>query len=133
MSPCSPLRAPSRADQSGLGHAATIYSSVQGPPGVETPTTMHAKKSLVLLILAYSQNIVHPSYHTTHKLWGHAVLWVPQPTTEREKESLSMGVLFSPFLFVGIRSPIPRRVSDSKCIREKPLATRARQSAGEER
>jgi hypothetical protein len=23
---------------SGLGHAATIYSSVQGPPGVETPT-----------------------------------------------------------------------------------------------
>jgi hypothetical protein len=29
----SPLRAPSRADPSGLGHAATIYSSVQGPPG----------------------------------------------------------------------------------------------------
>jgi hypothetical protein len=28
---------PSRADPSGLGHAATIYSSVQGPPGVETP------------------------------------------------------------------------------------------------
>jgi hypothetical protein len=34
----SPLRAPSRTDPSGLGHAATIYSSVQGPPGVETPT-----------------------------------------------------------------------------------------------
>jgi hypothetical protein len=34
----SPLRAPSRADPSGLGHAATFYSSVQGPPGVETPT-----------------------------------------------------------------------------------------------
>jgi hypothetical protein len=33
-----PLRAPSRADLSRLGHAATIYSSVQGPPGVETPT-----------------------------------------------------------------------------------------------
>jgi hypothetical protein len=37
-----PLIAPpcvsSRADSSGLGHAATIYSSVQGPPGVETPT-----------------------------------------------------------------------------------------------
>jgi hypothetical protein len=33
----APLRAPSRADPSGLGHAATIYSSVQGPPGVETP------------------------------------------------------------------------------------------------
>jgi hypothetical protein len=29
---------PSRVDQSGLRHAATIYSSVQGPPGVETPT-----------------------------------------------------------------------------------------------
>jgi hypothetical protein len=29
---------PSRADPSGLGHAATVYSSVQGPPGVETPT-----------------------------------------------------------------------------------------------
>jgi hypothetical protein len=28
---------PSRADPSGLGHAATIYSLVQGPPGVETP------------------------------------------------------------------------------------------------
>jgi hypothetical protein len=36
--PVSPLCAPSRADPSGLGHAATIYSSVQGPPGVETPT-----------------------------------------------------------------------------------------------
>jgi hypothetical protein len=33
-----PFRVPSRADPSGLGHAATIYSSVQGPPGVETPT-----------------------------------------------------------------------------------------------
>jgi hypothetical protein len=28
-----PLRAPSRADPSGLGHATIIYSSVQGPPG----------------------------------------------------------------------------------------------------
>jgi hypothetical protein len=34
----SPLCVPSHADPSGLGHAATIYSSVQGPPGVETPT-----------------------------------------------------------------------------------------------
>jgi hypothetical protein len=34
----SPLRAPSRADPSGLGHTATIYSSVQGAPGVKTPT-----------------------------------------------------------------------------------------------
>jgi hypothetical protein len=30
---------PSRDDPSGLGHAATIYSSVQGPLGVETPTS----------------------------------------------------------------------------------------------
>jgi hypothetical protein len=29
----SPLCVPSRADPSRLGHAATIYSSVQGPPG----------------------------------------------------------------------------------------------------
>jgi hypothetical protein len=34
----SPLCVPSRADRSGLGHAATIYSSVQGPPRVETLT-----------------------------------------------------------------------------------------------
>jgi hypothetical protein len=33
-----PPYVPSHADPSGLGHAATIYSSVQGPPGVETPT-----------------------------------------------------------------------------------------------
>jgi hypothetical protein len=36
----SPLCVPSRANPSGLGHAATIYSSVQGPPGVETPTKL---------------------------------------------------------------------------------------------
>jgi hypothetical protein len=29
---------PSRADPSGLGHTATIYSSIQGPPWVKTPT-----------------------------------------------------------------------------------------------
>jgi hypothetical protein len=34
----APPCVPSRADPSGVGHAATIYSSVQGPPGVETPT-----------------------------------------------------------------------------------------------
>jgi hypothetical protein len=34
----SPPCVPSRADPSGLGQAATIYSSVQGPPRVETPT-----------------------------------------------------------------------------------------------
>jgi hypothetical protein len=30
--PSSPIRAPSRADPSGLGHAATFHSSTQGPP-----------------------------------------------------------------------------------------------------
>src|SRR5688572_31072586 len=34
----SPLRALSRADPSGLGHAAIIYLSVQGPLGFETLT-----------------------------------------------------------------------------------------------
>jgi hypothetical protein len=38
MSRGFPPCVPSRTDPSGLGHAATIYSSVQGPPGVETPT-----------------------------------------------------------------------------------------------
>jgi hypothetical protein len=50
----SPLRAPSRADPSGLGHAATIYSSVQGPPGVETPTELdnHCLLTFATLILS---------------------------------------------------------------------------------
>jgi hypothetical protein len=43
----SPLRAPSRADPSGLGHVATIYSLVQGPPGVETPTEGKGSADLV--------------------------------------------------------------------------------------
>jgi hypothetical protein len=38
---------PSRADPSGLGHTATIYSSVQGPPGVETPTVGAPGRGLV--------------------------------------------------------------------------------------
>jgi hypothetical protein len=41
----------SRADPSGLGHAATIYSSVQGPPEVETPTITKANKMMKLWIL----------------------------------------------------------------------------------
>src|SRR5688572_18514951 len=45
----SPLRAPSRADPSGLGHAATIYSSVQGPPGVETPSLSDTYHHTLLL------------------------------------------------------------------------------------
>jgi hypothetical protein len=34
----SPLRVSPRVDPSGLGHAATLHSSAQGPPGLETPT-----------------------------------------------------------------------------------------------
>jgi hypothetical protein len=50
----SPLRAPSRADPSGLGHAATIYSSVQGHPGFETPTTTETYKiSSMICIFLY--------------------------------------------------------------------------------
>jgi hypothetical protein len=43
----SPLRAPSRADPSGLGHAATIHSSVEGPPGLETPTVSAPGRGLL--------------------------------------------------------------------------------------
>jgi hypothetical protein len=43
----SPLRVPSRANPSGLGHAATIYSSVQRPPGVKTPTVGAPGKGLL--------------------------------------------------------------------------------------
>jgi hypothetical protein len=70
----SPLRAPSRADPSGLGHAATIYSSVQGPPGVETPTVsidmistgaavyrVHSK----LIVLSRRFRIGNVFYHVT--------------------------------------------------------------------
>jgi hypothetical protein len=43
----SPPCVPSHADPSGLGHAATIYSSVQGPPGVETPTVGASGRGLL--------------------------------------------------------------------------------------
>jgi hypothetical protein len=66
----SPLRAPSHADPSGLGHAATIYSSVQGPPGVETPTlftivTIHQHYSSSLLFVddIYSTFFVVTIHH----------------------------------------------------------------------
>jgi hypothetical protein len=42
-----PLCVPSRADPSRLGHAATIYSSVQGPPRVETPTVGTPSRGLL--------------------------------------------------------------------------------------
>jgi hypothetical protein len=42
----SPLRAPSRADPSRLGHAATFHSSAQGPPGLEMPTNILHRSGL---------------------------------------------------------------------------------------
>jgi hypothetical protein len=57
----SPLRAPSRADPSGLGHAAIIYSSVQGPPGFETPT-------ISILILACG--IIFYRFSGGHGCWS---------------------------------------------------------------
>jgi hypothetical protein len=58
----SPLCVPSRADPSGLGHAATIYSSVQGPPGVETPTSWSGYYLLVeSQVLALTQ-VINPMY-----------------------------------------------------------------------
>jgi hypothetical protein len=50
----SPLRVPPRVDPSGLGHATTIHSSVQGPPGFRnTNTTIR-----VLLSLAASYGLL---------------------------------------------------------------------------
>jgi hypothetical protein len=51
----SPLRAPSRADPSGLGHAATFHSSAQGPPGLETPTIVLLKCLLLSLSMGRKQ------------------------------------------------------------------------------
>jgi hypothetical protein len=47
MVPLFPPCVPSRADPSGLGNAATIYSSVQGPPGVETPIVVAPGRGLL--------------------------------------------------------------------------------------
>jgi hypothetical protein len=56
----SPLRAPSRADPSGLGHTATVYSSVQGPPrSRNTNKSVHSRYKkvvdafLILLVLKF--------------------------------------------------------------------------------
>jgi hypothetical protein len=71
----SPLRAPSRADPSGLGHAATIYSSVQGPPGVETP--------IVLLTVRASDSSLKS------RCWW--VCWLPSSCWPREYTGCSGG------------------------------------------
>jgi hypothetical protein len=47
----SPPCVPSRADPSRLGHTTTIYSSVQGPPGVETPTPTFVVPALFLHLI----------------------------------------------------------------------------------
>jgi hypothetical protein len=56
----SPLRALSRADPSGLGHAVTIHSSVQGPPGVETLTlTFYCYTLIILTFSILRQDRLH--------------------------------------------------------------------------
>jgi hypothetical protein len=52
-----PPCAPSRVDPSGLGHTATIYSSVQGPPGVETPTPLYLSHNIVKTLLQLWEQI----------------------------------------------------------------------------
>jgi hypothetical protein len=55
-----PLRAPSRADPSEMGHAATFHSSAQGPPDLETPTKHIVKKiRLVYKLSTYLLMIKH--------------------------------------------------------------------------
>jgi hypothetical protein len=61
---CLPLRAPSRADPSGLGHAATVYLSVQGPPGFETPTPVFP---IVFIPRHRKPNRLMNSRETIHK------------------------------------------------------------------
>jgi hypothetical protein len=63
-------RVPSRADPSGLGHAATIYSSVQGPPGVETPTLFIVDPSFIQTIYHYYSPLqftvtIHHRYYSS--------------------------------------------------------------------
>jgi hypothetical protein len=50
MSRGFPPCVPSHADPSRLGHEATIYSSVQGPLGVETPTVLDSMDVLDILL-----------------------------------------------------------------------------------
>jgi transposase InsO family protein len=52
----SPLRALSHADPSGLGHAATFHSSVQGPLGLETPIiSIGGNKYCLVIVDDYSR------------------------------------------------------------------------------
>jgi hypothetical protein len=66
---------PSRADPSGLGHAATIYSSVQGPPGVKTPTVGAPGKGLLrvdeqLLVKLQMGSLQQPLHPGTKLCFG---------------------------------------------------------------
>jgi hypothetical protein len=63
-----PLRAPSGADPSGLGYAATIYSSVQGPPRVETPTGFETSRYTYVKMLT-RRGALHACLHERDKLW----------------------------------------------------------------
>jgi hypothetical protein len=95
----SPLRAPSHADPSGLGHAATIYSSVQGPPGVETPTYIY-----ILLIKAVRGRLPF------------RVLSFPFPFP-------ALSFSFSPLRKAHFHSRLPFRVLPVFCHSHYPLPT----------
>jgi hypothetical protein len=72
--PFFPPCVPSRADPSGLGHAATIYSSVQGPPGVEMPTNDNHDELDTCLISKtnmgwlWHRRLAHVGMKNLHKL-----------------------------------------------------------------
>jgi hypothetical protein len=64
----SPLRAPSRADPSGLGHAATIYSSVQGPPGLETPASLEQNQGEMFYLALFQLENNYWNYENKSKI-----------------------------------------------------------------
>jgi hypothetical protein len=61
-----PPCAPSRADPSGLGHAATIYSSVQGPPPGSKRRQQRKCFFLSFEVLAKDVTIVASKVHIMH-------------------------------------------------------------------
>jgi hypothetical protein len=65
-----PLCVSSRVDPSGLGHTATIYSSVQGPPGVETPTPPERKVEFAINIEPGTTPISKRAYSVWTRISG---------------------------------------------------------------
>jgi hypothetical protein len=96
----SPLRAPSRADPSGLGHAATIYSSVQGPPRCRNadryigpfPILEQCGPVAYTLQLAETLSTVHNVFHVSQlKKW----LRIPDRTIDVVDVALEPDLTYS--------------------------------------